>query len=208
MVPGSARRSSRQGTQRESVHESIQGIEKVRTDRENMSIRGNEFPKSALRRDSGSKQGSRTNLMNSRRQSGRRTSQKLGVSILTSDQPEKKPTNTVISPDIITNVTASNTKLQKAQKWSDLDKYIELLLDSKSEEETVFVYLVPHDDKDPYDLKVVDYSDRSDCERYFTLSSKGLTTYVNEKPIEFQQLGQWLIERDSFNHIKELSFFK
>ena len=28
------------------------------------------------------------------------------------------------------------------QKWNDLDKYIELLLDNKSEEETVFVYLI------------------------------------------------------------------
>jgi hypothetical protein len=38
------------------------------------------------------------------------------------------------------------------QKWSDLDKYIELLLDSKSEEETVFVYLNPNPNADPYDL--------------------------------------------------------
>ena len=89
-----------------------------------------------------------------------------------------------------------------------MDKYIELLLDSKSEEETVFVYLIPHNDTDPYDLKVVDYGDRAGCERYYTLSSKGLTTYINEKPVEFHSLGQWLIERDSYNHIKELSFFK
>jgi len=27
-------------------------------------------------------------------------------------------------------------------------------------------------------------------------------------PIEFLSLGQWLIERDSYNHIKELDFFK
>lgn len=33
---------------------------------------------------------------------------------------------------------------------------IELLLDSKSEEETVFMYLKPNaDTNDPYDLKVV-----------------------------------------------------
>jgi hypothetical protein len=36
--------------------------------------------------------------------------------------------------------------------WSDLDKYIELLLDSKSEEETVFMYLNPNNNGDPYDL--------------------------------------------------------
>jgi hypothetical protein len=43
------------------------------------------------------------------------------------------------------------------QKWSDLDKYIELLLDSKSEEETVFVYLNPNPNLDPYDLLVCSY---------------------------------------------------
>ena len=47
------------------------------------------------------------------------------------------------------------------QKWSDLDKYIELLLDSKSEEETVFVYLNPNSKtKDPYDLEVSNYMER------------------------------------------------
>ena len=44
--------------------------------------------------------------------------------------------------------------------------------------------------------------------RYYTLSGKGLTLYENEVPVEFISLGQWLIERDSYNHIKELSFFK
>jgi hypothetical protein len=43
------------------------------------------------------------------------------------------------------------------RKWSDLDKYIELLLDSKSEEETVFVYLNPNPNQDPYDLLVTSY---------------------------------------------------
>ena len=38
------------------------------------------------------------------------------------------------------------------QKWNDLDKYIELLLDNKSEEETVFVYLNPNTNGNPYDL--------------------------------------------------------
>ena len=46
------------------------------------------------------------------------------------------------------------------QKWSDLDKYIELLLDSKSEEETVFVYLNTNENNDPYDLLVCSYDQR------------------------------------------------
>ena len=56
----------------------------------------------------------------------------------------KKEDKTLLKPDIVTNLSSATTTLKKAQKWSDLDKYIELLLDSKSEEETVFVYLVPH----------------------------------------------------------------
>ena len=75
-----------------------------------------------------------------------------------------------------------------AQKWSDLDKYIELLLDSKSEEETVFMYLNAQDNGDPYDLVVVSYSDKHDS-RYYTLSGKGLTLYENDVPVEFISLG-------------------
>jgi hypothetical protein len=32
--------------------------------------------------------------------------------------------------------------------------------------------------------------------------------YENNLPVEFLSLGQWLIERDSYKHIRELSFFK
>jgi len=48
-------------------------------------------------------------------------------------------------------------KPQPQQKWSDLDKFIELLLDSKSEEETVFIYLDPNPNGDPYDLLTSNY---------------------------------------------------
>lgn len=52
---------------------------------------------------------------------------------------------------------ATGKKGAHGQKWSDLDKYIELLLDSKQEEETVFVYLNPNPNQDPYDLLVTSY---------------------------------------------------
>ena len=59
-----------------------------------------------------------------------------------------------------------------------MDKYIELLLDSKSEEETVFVYLIPNPgNSDPYDLQVSDYSECKNKSKYYTLSGKGLTYY-------------------------------
>lgn len=70
------------------------------------------------------------------------------------------------------------------------------------------MYLNPDTtNNDPYDLQVASYEARNP-EKYYTLSGKGLTFYKNDTPIEFISLGQWLIERDSYNHIKELSFFK
>jgi len=116
---------------------------------------------------------------------------------------------TNVQPQVFTGQEGQEEHKPKlAQKWSDLDKYIELLLDSKSEEETVFMYLRAQDNGDPYDLQVVSYMKNKDEPKYYTLSGKGLTLYESEVPVEFISLGQWLIERDSYNHIKELSFFK
>lgn len=48
---------------------------------------------------------------------------------------------------------ASAADLAKQKKtWSELDKYIELLLDSKQTDQSVFVYLNPNSDGNPYDL--------------------------------------------------------
>jgi len=69
------------------------------------------------------------------------------------------------------------------------------------------VYLNPSLEGNPYDLQISQYHDRSE-QRYYTLSAKGITLYLKETPVEFISLGDWLIERDSFNHIKELPFFK
>jgi hypothetical protein len=89
---------------------------------------------------------------------------------------------------------AAKPKEAGQQKWSDLDKYIELLLDSKSEEETVFVYLLPNPNGNPYDLLVTPYGETREGnqqakEKYYTLSGKGLTLYENDMPVEFLSLG-------------------
>jgi len=36
------------------------------------------------------------------------------------------------------------------------------------------------------------------AEKYFTLSKKGITTYINEEPVEYISLTDWLIERNFF----------
>ena len=112
-----------------------------------------------------------------------------------------------VKPEVVTGIEQPDQKTEP-KVWSDLDKYIELLLDSKSEEETVFMYLNPNlQNGDPYDLQVSSYGNRNK-KKYYTLSGKGLTLYETDIAVEFISLGQWLIERDSYNHIKELSFFK
>ena len=51
------------------------------------------------------------------------------------------------------------------------------------------MYLKPQNKSDPYDLKVVDYTDRQPETKYYTLSGKGLTLYENDTPVEFLGLG-------------------
>lgn len=103
---------------------------------------------------------------------------------------------------------SAEKKTQPQKTWSELDKFIELLLDSKQTDQSVFLYLNPNSNGNPYDLVVTKgFQDRNEL-KYYTLSAKGMTYYYKEQPIEFITLGDWLIERDSYNHIKELSFFK
>ena len=118
-----------------------------------------------------------------------------------------KPKADVEQPNVVHNLREDNSKKPtKPQQWGELDKYIELLLDTRSEEEAVFTYLKCQNKNDPYDLTPCGYGSRG--EKYYTISGKGLTLYERDTPVEFMSLGQWLIERDSYNHIKDFSFFR
>lgn len=120
----------------------------------------------------------------------------------------QKPKDNAELPNVVHNLREENSKKpKKPQQWGELDKYIELLLDTRSEEETVFTYLNIPNKNDPYDLVPVGFLGRN-SEKYYTISGKGLTLYEKDAPVEFMSLGQWLIERDSYNHIKDFSFFK
>lgn len=72
--------------------------------------------------------------------------------------PEQVQESSVQGKEKIT--TAELVKQKKT--WSELDKYIELLLDSKQTDQSVFVYLNPNSDGNPYDLQVCQYHDRSE----------------------------------------------
>ena len=47
-------------------------------------------------------------------------------------------------------------------------------------------------DSHPYDMKVVD-SKTPKTSKYFTMSSKGLSTFIDGAPVEFTKLNEWLI---------------
>jgi len=63
-----------------------------------------------------------------------------------------------------------------------------------------FIYLIKKqkNSNDAYNMKVVSYQflQENQCKNYYTLSSKGVTRYENNMPIEFVHLGDWLKERD------------
>ena len=95
-----------------------------------------------------------------------------------------------------------SSRRQQEIEWVDLDKYIELLLDSKSEDEIVFIYCNPNENGDPYDLEVCSYDDRNE-DKYYTLSGKSLSVHEGDHLTDFISLAQWLLNRDSYNHFKE-----
>ena len=60
----------------------------------------------------------------------------------------------------------------RGTKWTDLDKYIELLLENPDKKQCEFIYLNPNENCDPYDLKISGYEERN-LKEYYTISTKG-----------------------------------
>lgn len=72
---------------------------------------------------------------------------------MTMEGTQQKAKVDVEQPNVVHNLREDNSKKpSKPQRWGELDKYIELLLDTRSEEETVFTYLMCKNKNDPYDL--------------------------------------------------------
>ena len=86
-------------------------------------------------------------------------------------------------------------------EWVDLDKYIELLLDSKSEDKIVFIYCNPKENRQTYDLQICSYDDRNE-DKYYTLSGKCLSVYEGDHLTDFISLAQWLFNQDSYFKLK------
>ena len=88
-----------------------------------------------------------------------------------------------------------------------INKFIREAFEGK-DYRTNFVYYLPSGKENYYDLKQADFNDISKEKIYYTLSAKGLTVYVEKKPKEFIKLSEWIIERQAYNKVSEISFFK
>jgi dynein heavy chain len=94
----------------------------------------------------------------------------------------------------------------KPEDWSELEKFIHLVQEGQTEEDE-FIYLNIIEAADPYNLEVVQARGLQ-RERYFTMSAKGVSLFVNGSPQEFTPLADWLVEREAYYRIREINFFK
>lgn len=114
---------------------------------------------------------------------------------------------------------------------SDLDAMIHFYL-QQPEDTGFFIYLIPGDSGDPYDLvPLVDYRKENKgkhseeflvkyaqnnssrpknlhADKFFTMSKKGFTTYLNDEPIEFISLQDWYNDRNYYRQISSKDFFR
>jgi dynein heavy chain len=70
------------------------------------------------------------------------------------------------------------------------------------------VYYLPEGKENYYELKQTKFVDIRDKKVYYTLSAKGLTVYHNKTPKEFIKLSEWIMERQAYNKITTINFFK
>ena len=105
-------------------------------------------------------------------------------------------------------------ELNKEIDESDQDEYMNLIhkflrdafkgRDHKMD----FVYFLPSNSENYYKLTPKTFNEIADKKTYYTLSSKGLTVYIDKKPREFIKLAEWMNERQRYDVIAEIPFFK
>jgi len=71
-----------------------------------------------------------------------------------------------------------------------------------------FVYYLPSGKENYYDLTPASFKKINQEKVYYTLSAKGLTHYIDKKPREFIKLSDWIIERQAYNYVSNIDFFK
>ncbi len=91
--------------------------------------------------------------------------------------------------------------------WTKIDQVI-TLLQNQPDDTGQFFYLTPGSENDPYDLKPnIESSEKIDRKKFYTLSKKGITTYINDEPIEYISLNDWIHDREHYRKIRKKNFF-
>ena len=99
------------------------------------------------------------------------------------------------------------TRKPKAPTISDVIK----LLQNEPKETGQYYYLDQPEGNGPYDLQPqLELEDHTKLnpKKFYTLSSKGITTYLNNEPVEFITLNDWLADKDNYNRIRKKTFFQ
>lgn len=155
--------------------------------------------------ESGNKKGSRPGSRNSNLQSLLDEDDDNELDATINRKEGASPTRRVrVSADDDGN-DASKTH-NEVYKLKDIDSFIYLIKEGKIHQ-SEFTYLIKGPSGDPYNLKVAEYHEIKD-RKYYTLSAKGVCRFENNIAQEFVGLKEWLQERDKFNYVKKLSFFK
>lgn len=87
---------------------------------------------------------------------------------------------------------------------NDVDDFIRML--QEEGREGSFLYCIQIEPHNPYHLKSIISPQGQDY--YFTVSKSGVSVFVDGSPQEFTKLSDWLIEREGFNNLRSIPFFK
>lgn len=86
------------------------------------------------------------------------------------------------------------------------------LLENEPKETGQYFYLTQPEESGPYDLvpllQLEDHSKLQHFKKFYTLSSKGITTYMNDEPVEFITLNDWKDDKENYNKIRRKTFFQ
>ena len=133
----------------------------------------------------------------------------------------------VMKGDYLTQKKIFQEALTPEEEFNQRQKIDEIiaLLQTQTDDCGDFFYLNPGIETDPYDLQPKIELDKKDkkqmkqgkgpagqdekkLEKFYTVSKKGITTYIANEPTEYIQLNDWLHDRLNFRQIRELEFFK
>ena len=86
------------------------------------------------------------------------------------------------------------------------------LLKNEPKETGQYFYLTQPEESGPYDLQPLleleDHNKLQNYRKFYTLSNKGITTYLNDEPVEFITLNDWLADKENYNKIRKKTFFQ